>query len=243
MSHHPRACRGRLRRSWARCAARRADPPGGRYAGGHAQPAAGRVGVLPSLRTPLGPAGHRRAGGVRFPAGCGDGQRGSVSEMVSRRCVACHVFLSTRVTGDTCDRCQVEDGLPVRFWAMVDRSGECWLWTGSLDRAGYGFDSVNGRTVRAHRRAYLALVGEIPEGRQLDHLCRTPRCVNPAHLEPVTAQEDTLRGEGPAAINARRTKCVNGHEFSPENTYQRPAGRWRGRGCLTCARERRAAKT
>jgi hypothetical protein len=88
-----------------------------------------------------------------------------------------------------------------RFWPQVDFDGPggCWLWTGQANKGGYGAFSVgsrydgNRRGVRAHRWAYEALVGPIPEGLQLDHLCRNPPCVNPAHLEPVTHAENMRR--------------------------------------------------
>ena len=84
-----------------------------------------------------------------------------------------------------------------RFWSKVDRNGRggCWLWTASLNRYGYpNFGAVNGRPMAGHRYAYERLVGPIPAGLQLDHLCRVRRCVNPAHLEPVTPKENTRRG-------------------------------------------------
>lgn len=91
-----------------------------------------------------------------------------------------------------------------------------------------------GRMVLVHRWSYTHLVGEIPEGRQLDHLCRVRNCVNPAHLEPVPAKINTHRGMSPAALNLRKTHCLNGHPFDEENT------RWyRGtRNCRACQRER-----
>lgn len=80
--------------------------------------------------------------------------------------------------------------------------------------------------VSAHRWAYEHFVGPIADGLVLDHLCRNTSCVNPRHLEPVTQQENVLRGSAPAAINAAKSHCVNGHEFTAENTYLRPNG-WR----------------
>lgn len=109
-----------------------------------------------------------------------------------------------------------------KFWARVDKSRECWLWTGSLTHNGYGRWSYsrNGKMM-AHRFS-LRLGGiEVPAGKQVDHLCRNRACVNPAHLEVVTQRENILRGESPSAICARRSHCGNGHEFTPENTYYR----------------------
>jgi len=85
----------------------------------------------------------------------------------------------------------------------------------------------------AHRFAYEALVGPIPEGLKLDHLCRNRACVNPDHTEPVTDRVNTLRGFGPTAMNARATHCSEGHEFTDENTYLNQSG---SRVCLTCMR-------
>ena len=76
---------------------------------------------------------------------------------------------------------------------------------------------------------------KISSSKQVDHLCKNRKCVNPDHLEVISGKENTLRGMGPTAINARRTHCVNGHEFTPENTYIRPDDG--ARDCRTCARE------
>src|SRR5690606_14050374 len=120
-----------------------------------------------------------------------------------------------------------------RFWKKVEPTGFCWKWTGGLNPGGYGRFSVGGRCVAAHRFAYEALVGPIPEGLVLDHLCRNRACVNPDHTEPVTDRVNTLRGFGPSALNARATRCSEGHEFTDENTYLNQSG---SRVCLTCMR-------
>lgn len=109
-----------------------------------------------------------------------------------------------------------------RFWSKVERVPftTCWLWNGTMNPDGYGFFNVAQRKmVRAHRFAYKLMVGPIPGGLQLDHLCRERSCVNPAHLEPVTTGENTRRGVGRTATNARKTACKRGHPFTPENTY------------------------
>jgi len=108
-----------------------------------------------------------------------------------------------------------------RFWAKVDKTRECWLWLGAKT-TGYGVMRLRGKNVLAHRFAYEDIVGSIPEGLQIDHLCRNPSCVNPSHLEVVTNKENCLRGESPNAINARKTHCDNGHPFDEQNTYVRP---------------------
>ena len=129
--------------------------------------------------------------------------------------------------------------LPDRFWAKVsvDDTTGCWLWQGARNkRSGYGSvaDPVKGSSGYAHRFAYRELVGPIPEGLVIDHLCRVRHCVNPDHMEPVTSGENVLRGISPAAMQKRQTHCIHGHEFTPENTYE-----WRGhRACRTCAAER-----
>ena len=129
-----------------------------------------------------------------------------------------------------------------RFWAKVDKTapGGCWQWSARLNADGYGHLNVDGQKVRAHRFAYEMLVGAIPEGLQLDHLCRNRGCVNPDHLEPVTNRENILRGETVPARNAAKTHCSKGHEFTPENTTMRANG-WRE--CKTCQRAHSAKLT
>ena len=113
---------------------------------------------------------------------------------------------------------------------------DCWHWTAYTNEKGYGQFHVDGRLVKAHRWSYEHFVGPIPEGLQIDHLCRVRNCVNPHHLEPVTGRENVLRGESPGAINAVKTHCPQGHPYDAENTY-----RWRGkRRCRTCRAQARA---
>lgn len=128
-----------------------------------------------------------------------------------------------------------------RFWARIDRrsAGECWEWIGPVTANGYGRFSprVDGvlRRVMAHRVAYEDLVGPIPDGLVIDHLCRNRRCVNPLHLEPVPQFVNVMRGTGVGVINAAKQECVDGHEFTAENTYMTPRG---GRACRACQRRR-----
>lgn len=113
----------------------------------------------------------------------------------------------------------------------MQKTDTCWLWTAALHN-GYGSFYLPGAgTRRAHRIAYEALVGPIPEGLTLDHLCRNRGCVNPAHLEPVTNKENILRGVGITAENARKTHCVNGHPLEGYNLMFQPGGR-RCRECF-----------
>lgn len=132
-----------------------------------------------------------------------------------------------------------------RFWLKVDKSGlgGCWLWTGNQvpSRGGvcyYGqfHTSTRGRRRNVYAHVYsLRIAGvPIPDGHQVDHLCKVTLCVNPSHLEPVTARENTRRSDSPAGINARKTHCPQEHEYTPENT------RWyrNKRKCKTCERER-----
>jgi len=115
---------------------------------------------------------------------------------------------------------------------QVDASG-CWLWTGHVTRSGYVQLKLPSGRVYAHRWAYETFVGPIPDGLQLDHLCRVRHCVNPAHLEPVTPSENTRRGTSPAAWNATKTHCIRGHAFDEANTIRVRAGR----ECRSCRLE------
>ena len=122
-----------------------------------------------------------------------------------------------------------------RILARVVVDDGCWKWTGHHDRDGYARCYWNGRAL-AHRAVYEILKGPIPQGLEIDHLCRNRGCVNPAHMEPVTHAENTLRGFSPQALNARKTECAHGHPLSGENLHIRP--RDGGRICRACDRRR-----
>jgi hypothetical protein len=120
-------------------------------------------------------------------------------------------------------------------------SDQCWIYECTPTPRGYGKVCVDRVPRLAHRVVYEALVGPIPDGLTLDHLCHNTLCVNPAHLEPVTASENTRRqwrdGRANAgAANREKTHCRNGHPFAGDNLYVKPSGE---RCCRTCRRERR----
>jgi hypothetical protein len=134
-----------------------------------------------------------------------------------------------------------DERLPERFWSKVlnHPATGCWEWQASRFWTGYGRFWVNPRTRSTHRVAYEALVGLIPPGHDIDHLCRNKNCCNPAHLEPVTQRENTLRAESPPALNAIKTQCTQGHAFDTMNTRTRRDG---SRTCLICERTTRTAR-
>lgn len=133
-----------------------------------------------------------------------------------------------------------------RFWQYVARGnsdhhadplataeGDCWVWTGAKDRAGYGKFRMGPKNLRAHRVAYLdgSRDSHIPEGWEIDHLCRNPACVRPSHLEPVEHAVNVARGlRGVDAV----THCPNGHEYSAENTTYGTRNGRRLRRCSIC---------
>lgn len=132
---------------------------------------------------------------------------------------------------------QWSDRLVARFFAKAveDPDAGCWVWTAFRDPKGYGRFQYGARDARlAYNVSYGLMVGDVPEGLQLDHLCRNTGCVNPYHLEPV-----------PPGVNKRRagdaiTHCPSGHPYDTENTYRTPAG---NKVCRTCRkRSQRAVK-
>lgn len=128
-----------------------------------------------------------------------------------------------------------------RFWTKVLVTEDCWIWTAARLATGYGLwhpPKASGRKMGvAHRFAFEAMVGPIPEGLQLDHLCRTPGCVKPTHLEPVTHQENQLRRRGV------KDECRQGHDLNAANKYIRADGSYQCRACnREYVRAKRAAK-
>lgn len=129
--------------------------------------------------------------------------------------------------------------MDAEYLERIETVSGCWiLRSHRVSRDGYIQLNRRGSTKRAHRLIYELLVGPVPEGMGLDHLCRNRACVNPEHLEPVTSRINTLRSPiAKAALNARKTHCGKGHEFSLDNTgWQTLPGRQPRRICMTCQR-------
>jgi len=127
-----------------------------------------------------------------------------------------------------------------RFEAKFAKSEGCWFWSAAHFQDGYGSFLLNGRNVNAHRVAYELYIGPIPEGKEIDHLCRNRGCVRPDHLEPVERRTNILRGIGFGATNALKTHCLKGHRFDLFNTYQAPGQS--SRDCRRCRQEREARR-
>ncbi len=112
----------------------------------------------------------------------------------------------------------------------IDPLTRCWVWQGGLAAAGYGMLTVDSKRCYVHRLSYELRVGPIPEGAEIDHLCRNRACLNPHHLEPVSHRENLRRG-----IKGKlTTHCPRGHEYNEENTYFRKNSE--ARVCRLCAK-------
>jgi len=157
----------------------------------------------------------------------------------------CHAhYQRWRTTGEVSPERPIEEAgraWEARFWALVARSdqpGACWLWLGHINPNGYAQWQI-AKTSKAelvHRIAYRLMYGEIDQTLQLDHLCKIRHCVNPDHLEQVTAKENNMRSTSPTAFNRLKTHCKYGHPFDVTNTLYRPNG---GRACRLCKKLRR----
>lgn len=148
--------------------------------------------------------------------------------------------------------------LEERFWRKVEKTDGCWLWTGQIERNGYGriaAGGAGGRMLMVHRVAYELLVGAIPVGLEIDHVaargCIHRNCVNPDHLEPVTHRENCRRAASRGGARGRRwrrspadlpTTCKHGHEYTPENTRMRSRGEHEWRVCIACQANYNAAR-
>ena len=122
-----------------------------------------------------------------------------------------------------------------RFLSKVNKTESCWLWTGYIDKKGYGIFKLD-KPKRAHRVSYELFVGPIPDGLVIDHLCRVRNCVNPEHLEPVTTKINSIRGIN---HNTLKTHCPAGHEYNEINTRITPNGKRKCRVCHKMSEGRR----
>lgn len=159
------------------------------------------------------------------------------SKWCSERCRA--VFRRDRARGDKPKRF-VATGTPLDRWVahtQLQPDG-CWRWTGAHTSAGYGhFNAGNCTFVVAHKWGYETLIGSVPAGLELDHLCRNRECVNPLHLEPVTHAENVRRGAAPNAVRHVTELCGRGHPLPRERLRYPGTGKlW---NCEECRRERR----
>lgn len=116
----------------------------------------------------------------------------------------------------------------------IDVKTGCWNWTGSINTNGYGRMYVKGRKIAAHRIIYIRYKGDIPLNYQIDHLCKNRICVNPNHLEAVTAYTNNRRSDSPSALNALKTHCPQNHPLSGKNLYRLPRKGKFYRDCRTC---------
>ena len=129
-------------------------------------------------------------------------------------------------------------GLPDKLEKYIspEPNSGCWLWVGGITANGYGNVKLFGRQWGVHRLVYSLLIRPAQRHEFVDHRCRVKCCCNPEHLEAVTVRENTLRADGPSALNARKTHCPKGHPLIPANIYA-------GAGKRDCAQCRRDATT
>lgn len=140
----------------------------------------------------------------------------------------------------------------IRAKVAIDPISGCHRWTGWRSKDGYGLVQPSGMKLQqAHRAAYMAFIGPIPAGMEIDHRCHAAAacnlkgncphraCVNPEHLEAVSRVANVRRSNSPSGINSRKTHCLRGHPFTPENYYAMRSG---GRQCRLCVRINRRAR-
>lgn len=131
--------------------------------------------------------------------------------------------------------CSSQCSLTIIFWKHTEKTETCWLWRGNKIPEGYGYIGTRDHGhASAHRFSYELHKGAIPDGLVIDHLCRTPACVNPDHLEAVSFHENILRGRSHVALNILKTHCKHGHPFDEANTYWQDTRKGRERVCRAC---------
>lgn len=115
----------------------------------------------------------------------------------------------------------------------------CLVWQGATTWDGYGIFSIDGTLYMVHVLTWTWEKGPVPDDMMLDHLCRWRSCARTEHLHPKTGTENTLIGVGPTALNAQKTHCPKGHEYTPDNTIITNEGWRRCRTCEQARQERR----
>jgi hypothetical protein len=130
----------------------------------------------------------------------------------------------------------MRDGYEKVMARCVEDERGCWVWQGGKQGKGYGVVNYDGRAWLTHRLVYEAEKGPIPDGLQIDHLCRNRVCCNPNHLEAVTPRVNVLRGNV-GKRERERTHCPKGHEYTPENTKVKKRGSRGSRSCKACEAE------
>lgn len=178
--------------------------------------------------------GHRGKSAGKTPVCTVDGCTRPVN---AQRMCSFH-YSRWKAHGDPLVTLKKDLSLDDRFWSFVIKGmeGQCWEWTGGHTGSGYSAFSIKRYTqMPAHQYAYESLLGSIPEGLELDHLCRNRGCVNPDHLELVTHDENMKRADKACGVRSAATHCPQGHKYDEANTDHHN-GR---RHCRECARERR----
>lgn len=165
---------------------------------------------------------------------------GCAKQSATRGMCSMH-YARWRKYGDTETVALVHNDPDRRFREFYEeQENGCWEWQGHIESNGYARFTVGDDRTGAHRWAYERYIGEIPEGLVIDHLCRNRACVNPGHLEPVTARENLLRGDTYAARNFKKTHCKRGHPFAGANLIFNTSGHRQCRECRNMRARKRA---